>query len=199
MVRLEGHLALGLVLDGQGLELAVALRADDFSVGQETNLPLLGEVHDFLDAVEVATEAVAAVHQRDFAGDAVGQEDGPVERAVASTADDHALATVELGVFDDVLHPLVLEVGEVGDGRLAGLKTPQTAGDGDDGCTVHRATVGCQDELVFLVLDNGLCTLSQGEARLEGLRLLHQLVDQVACQNAGVGGDVVDGLFGVDL
>ena len=35
--------------------------------------------------------------------------------------------------------------------------------------------------------------------RLERLRLLHQLVDQVAGQDAGVSRDVVDGLLGVDL
>ena len=199
VVRVKRHLALGLVLHGQGLELAVTLGADHFGVGQEANLALLGEVHDLLHAVEVTSESVAAVDQGDFAGDAVGQEDGPVEGAVPSSADHHALAAVELGVLDDVLHPFVLKVGEVGDGRLARLKTPQPTGDGNDGGAVHRAAVGGHDELVFVVFDNRLGALPQGEPRLERLRLLHQLVDQIAGQNAWVGGNVVDGLFGVNL
>ena len=61
------------------------------------------------------------------------------------------------------------------------------------------ATAGRQDKLILVVLFNGFGALPKGEARLERLGLLHQAVHQLSGQNGRVRGDVVDGLFGINL
>ena len=65
-------------------KVIVAVDPHHFGVGQQLDLALLGEVHDLLHAVEVATESFATVHQGHFAGHAVGEENGPVQGAVPS-------------------------------------------------------------------------------------------------------------------
>ena len=64
---------------------------------------------------------------------------------------------------------------------------------------MHGAPVGRQDELALVVLLDGLRPLAEREARLERSGLLHEAVDQVARQDLRIGGDVENGLLGVDL
>ena len=78
-------------------------------------------------------------------------------------------------------------------------KTAESPCDGDDGRTVNRAPVGRHDELVLVILDDGLGPLAEREARLERRRLLHEAVHEVTRQDLRVSGDVEDGLLGIDL
>ena len=45
----------------------------------------------------------------------------------------------------------------------------------------------------------GFCALPQGKPGLERRDLLQEALNQLPCEHAGVAGNIIDGLFGVNL
>ena len=199
MVRLQPDVTLGLVLHGDAFEVLLPVHTDNLSVGQQTDAALGSKVKDLLDTVGVPSETLAPVNERHFRSHSIGKEIGPIKGTVASTADHHLLSPIEFRILDDVLHATVLVFIETIHRRLARFEAAESSGDRDDGGAVHGTAVGGHDELVLLILDDGLCPLSQGEPGLERCGLCHQLVHQVARENLRIGRNVIDRLLGIDL
>jgi hypothetical protein len=87
-------------------------------------------------------------------------------------------------------------MGQIGLSRFEG---PQTSGYGNDRGMVLGALVGGNHKTAIGLFFDLLGGFPQGKARLKGLDLHHQLIDQIPRQNFRPGGNVVYGLFGIDF
>ena len=185
--------------DGDLLQVAVAVQVGDVGAEHELDFAAVGQRLHLFGRVGRAAKSGAAVHQRHLGGH-VGQEVGPVQGRVAAAGNHDFLIAEVLRVAHHVVHALsALKALQVFHGRLARLERAQPARDGH-GLALNLGAIG-GSELKRAVgqLLEALYPLAQREGGLEGCALLHQIIHQVAGQNLGVAGNIVNRLLRVNL
>ena len=153
---------------------------------------------DFLHRIGCPPEFLAPVDEGYLFGD-FGKVYGPVECRIASSCNHHAFFPVHFRIADDVLHAFILKLSQVFEGGLARFERSKPTGYGQYRRLQDAALAGPQSEVPIFETLQGFGALTQGEAGLEGRNLLHEALDQVPREYAGVAGDIVDGLFGINL
>ena len=148
-----------------------------------------------------AAEIVAAMDERDALRDGV-QVQRPVERAVAAADDHHVPVAEVLHAPHGVVDGLALIGIDARDGRLLGLERAAArrhdhafAFEGLAGVGLHTKS-GLFGRACRLELRHHLAEMV---GRVEGLDLLHQIVDQPLAGDDRKARNVVDRLFRIEL
>ena len=139
----------------------------------------------------------AAVDDVDLGGDVLEGE-RPVDGAVAAAGDGDPAAAEVLAAADEVLDGAgVFEGGDAVEGRAVGPEGAGAGGEEDGLAGDAVAAVGAKGEgagLAGEVVDPAAEQAGDGE----GGDLGFEVADEVAGGDGRVGGDVVDGFFGVE-
>ena len=154
-----------------------------------------------VDRMRRAPKIVAAVHEGQPPRDRL-QGEGPVQRRIAAAHDHHVASAEILHAPHGIMHAAALVGLDAGDRRLLGLERA-AAGRDHEGLAAQvlpKARAHQEQRCLRRAerLDR-LDHLAEVEHRLERLALGHQLVDDLLAGDAGIAGNVVDRLLGVEL
>src|SRR5262245_55363619 len=198
--RIAGNLEVRAVvaLDDRPLDhTARTLQLRDLAE-HEVDLPLAYERHHLVDAVGRSAELVATMQQREVTRDR-REVERPVERAVAATDDEQALAAKLLHLAHRVEHGFLFKGLDAGNGRALGLERAAAGGDHHHLAFELLAGVGLHAEQRVADLLDALDHLLQMELGAERLDLREQALDQALPGAEGNAGDVVDRLLRIEL
>ena len=165
---------------------------------RQLDLSGLDQRAHLVDAVGRGAEIVTAVEQRQAFRQRL-QIERPVERRVATADDEQVVVAIVLHAAHGIEDRLALVGLDARDRRPLGLERATARRDHDHLAEKRDARVGGQAEAAVCLARQRLDHLAEMEGRMEGMDLLHQLLDQPLAGDDRIAGNVVDRLLRIEL
>ncbi len=176
---------------------ALAFQAAHLADG-ELHLSGLDQRPQLVDAVRRGAELVAAMDERQAFRQRL-EVQRPVQRRVAAADDKQVVAAIVLHAAHRIEDRGALIGLDARHRRPLGLERAAAGGDHHHLAEKGGAGVGGQAETSVRLAFERLDHLGEMEARMKGMDLLHQLLDQLLAGDLGIAGNVVDRLLGIEL
>ena len=161
-------------------------------------LPASTSALQLVDAVRRGAELVAPMNQRHALRQRL-QVERPVEGRIAAADDKQVVAAVILHATHRIEDRGALIVLDARHRRPLRLERSAAGGDHHHLAEKGGAGVGGEPESPVRLAAERLDHLGEMEGRMEGMNLLHQLLDQVLAGDDRIAGDVVDRLLRIEL